>query len=421
MADKGFEVKELLEERTAVQAEVNELVDVVKREAREFNDDEITRFDSLEEKLESLDKRIKTAERLAKVSGVSQAPVASLKRSSNVIGKNDYSQAFRAWLLSSSRNVDKIPDIYRDSANRLGVNLGSDIFRDQSVGTTGEGNELTSESQVASMIEKNLKDYGGINSVATIMPTSTGEPLHIPTYDDTASVAELLDELDEVDDTPITFAKKQLSIYDFATANFMISLQLIQDSHFPIVPLVAGELSERIFRGVNAYWTTGAGTTEPTGVTVGAGLGGTLDSQDAVSLDEMFDIKYSVDTAYHNRPSFCYMMHPLTWVAMRKLTESESSNKYLIQPDPTQDSVLRFDGTRVILNSDMPQLGSGNQRVIVCGDFSKFVIRTAGQPMVRVANELFLRRFGVGVFAMYRTDSVVVNSSALKYLKTPAS
>ena len=110
------------------------------------------------------------------------------------------------------------------------------------VGTTGYAKDVLKDVLKADVAlvatvahtESAMKFYGGMLEVATVINTSTGADLPIPTDDDTSNAGRLLGEGQAVTNTDPAVGRKVLKAYTFSSDQVLVSIQLLQDSQFDI-------------------------------------------------------------------------------------------------------------------------------------------------------------------------------------------
>jgi HK97 family phage major capsid protein len=75
----------------------------------------------------------------------------------------------------------------------------------------------------------------------------------------------------------------------------------------------------------------------------------------------------------------------------------------------------RIYGIPVYVNNDIAEISTG-AKSIICGDMSKFIVRSCGNPVVERIDEQY-KSAGITAFrAKVRKDSHLLNSQAVKHL-----
>ena len=287
-------------------------------------------------------------------------------------------------------------------------------LRAQSVGSASGGGYTVPDEAMASLVEV-LKSNGPMlnSSIVTIENTKGGNPLPIPTNDDTANAATLTAEGAEITSTDTSFGLKTLGAYKFTTM-FKVSSEFLMDSSLNVEEYVNRNIGLRLSRGVNQYLTSGTGSSQPAGIVTGSSLGLTAADDVSITADELLDLKAAVDAIYGGS----FMMTRKTANKVRKI--KDSTGQYLWQPSLIVGQPDQFDGATVIFNPYMDEVAAA-KKVAIFGDFKAFTVRLAGGVQIKRLNERYADSDQVGFLATMRVDSVVTNSTAIKHLITAAS
>ncbi|BBF70196.1 phage major capsid protein [Sphingomonas bisphenolicum] len=288
--------------------------------------------------------------------------------------------------------------------------------RMQTAGTTTAGG-YTVPTELAGFIDKAMKDWGPMydEDICTVVSTTSGNPIKIPTVDDTAKSAGTHTEGTQLTDDgseDVTFGQKSLDAYIADTEWIKWSFELNQDSYFAIETLLGALLGERLGRKGNAWLTVGTGSSQPQGIVPAAGLGKTAASATAIAADELIDLQHSVNAAYRRSPKCRWMFADSTLQAIRKLKDGQGN--YLFQMGDIRvgapDTLL---GKPFSINDDVPAIATGN-RSAVFGDFSRYYVRRVGAPLIGVVRERFWPDLGIA--GLIRLDGEIGQSGAIKAL-----
>jgi HK97 family phage major capsid protein len=125
---------------------------------------------------------------------------------------------------------------------------------------------------------------------------------------------------------------------------------------------------------------------------------------DPGSIVKLMNLDYAIPAQYKRFPSFAYVMHPSTELAVRKL--ADASGRFIWQPGFSGEPNTMFN-KRLVRSEFMPVEGVNARRVILAGPLSEIVSPERTQLSAQVLVEryadtdeiaLVLRmRFGVGV------------------------
>jgi HK97 family phage major capsid protein len=289
--------------------------------------------------------------------------------------------------------------------------------RVQSVGTASAGG-YTVPTTLMNEIVKVMKDWGPMfdSDVARVITTPTGNPMKVPTVDDTASTAGAHTEGTALTDDggkDVTIGQKSLDAFAFDTEFIRWSWELDTDSIFDMELLLASLLGERLARLGNAQLTTGSGSSAPNGIVTASTLGKTAASATAIAADELIDLQHSVNAAYRRSPKCRWQFADSTLQAIRKLKDGQGN--YLWQMGNVQtgapDLLL---GKPYSINDDVAAIATGAKAVIF-GDHSKYFVRKVGAPIFGVLRERFWPDLGIA--GLMRFDGELADTAAVKHLK----
>jgi HK97 family phage major capsid protein len=403
--------KQYREERADVLTEMEAMAEVVKNEKRAFSQEELDKYDALDQQQSMLEASAKSVERIEKLgSYVKQSqerPIFHAETRQKITAK-DVDLAFRAFALANTEIG--VSDDMRRAADKLGLNLNSNTFQvkfEQTVADGTEGGYLTNDS-IFSGLETAMKSFGGIRSVSNVLRTGTGETIHIATVDDTANVGVIHTENATVANVDLVFARTQLSAYSVASGVYPVSYELMQDSQFPLGPYVGERLGERLARKKGAYLATGTGSSQPQGITV-ISTEGSIGITNAIVADDLYDLYFSVDAAYRNSPSCAWVMHDSTLSNIVSLEDTTGRPLWGSGLNQAPGSFLL--GKPVVICNDMPEMAAGfDRKVIEFGDWSKFYVREAGPVQVQRLNERYAQELAVGFLAYERYDSKLIDA-----------
>ncbi len=335
--------------------------------------------------------------------------------------------ALRAWALAD--NPEHITDKHRAAAAAVGLNLNTralniKLFANpkeelravtdpQSVGTAAQGGYLVPTDLVRE-IEKVFAFINPIRQYAKVIRTNAGNNLDFPVVDESSSTAgTLLAENTAETVKNVTFSKVTLGAYKFSSGLVLNSLEFLQDSAIPVAPLLGELIGDRLARSQGGYFATGTGSSQPQGFVTGSGNGGSTASAGAIAVDDLINLVHSVDRYYRTNGAFA--MHDTTLKAIRKLKASTTGEPVFTE-SYRQGEPSTLLGYPVIVDNNMVSATTASGKVVVFGDFSKFLIRDSMDITILRSDERYFE-YGQSAFVGFaRTDSKVLTSSALKYL-----
>jgi HK97 family phage major capsid protein len=111
------------------------------------------------------------------------------------------------------------------------------------------------------------------------------------------------------------------------------------------------------------------------------------------------------------------MMHPLIMASIVKLTIGSGDDRPMWQAGDIQRGIPdQLEGMKIFLNSDMASTLADGNKVLLAGDFDKFYVRETLPMVLKRTDERYIETDQVGFVAFARFDSVVADTTAIKYL-----
>jgi HK97 family phage major capsid protein len=329
--------------------------------------------------------------------------------------KPEYREVFYKYL-SVGASLDELTAEER-SVLKAGVQSAKEFRAQTTTGGGGTAGGYTVPTELAGFIVKSMKAWGPMydEDICSVINTTSGNAIKIPTVDDTASVAEKHTEgaaLTDDGGKDATFGQKSLDAYVFDTEFIRFSMELAQDSIFSMESLLGDLLGERLGKIANQELTVGDGAGDPNGIVTASSLGKTAAAVAAVTYDEIIDLIHSVDPAYRQSPKVRFMFNDLTLAAVRKLKDGDG--KYIWTAGDVQGGVPgTLLGYRYSINQAMANLATGNKTMLF-GDFGKYFVRKVGSPVIGVLRERFWPDLGIAGYI--RFDGELGDTGAVRHL-----
>ncbi len=349
------------------------------------------------------------------------------------------SLAFQAWLRSANGMELREEHSQACKALRfnpraayLDVNLRKGSFSGPPIWSTGERRTAELRQQATSPdsaggalvpqgfsyeLERAMLAFNGPRQVSRVWQTSGFNPIDWPTVSDSGNKGRLLAENAAVTQTDIAYAVVQFLAYKYSSDLVLVSAELMEDSAFEMSSHVGSLLGERIGRITAEHFTTGTGSSQPTGCVTAAGGGITAASNAAIAPDELIDLQHDLDSAYRALPSCGYAMNDQTVAAVRKL--KDTTNQYLWQPSYQDGAPALIAGFPYAVFADMADIGASAVSAMFAA-WEKFVIRDHNQIRLYRLEELYRANDQTGFVAFSRHDSNAINAAALRTLTHPA-
>lgn len=423
-------IKELREKQAGITAAARERLDEINAATDEARATELeAQHDAAMAEYDRLEAMIEREQKLADIEARAEERKAAAKEKARYRPQdtearadidNDASPEYRAVfakVICGTSPADLEPE------ERAVLRSGSTTFeqRAQTAGTTTAGG-YTVPTELADEIVRSMLAWGPMYdaNVATEMVTASGNPMKIPTVNDTAVAAVAHTEgaaLTDDGGSDVTFGQKSLDAYTFDTEFVRWSWELDMDSIFNMESLLGSLLGERLGRIANSQLTTGTGSSAPNGVVTASTAGKTAAGTAAITADEILDLLHSVDPAYRTGPKVAFMFNDSTLAAIRKL--KDGNGNYLWQMGNVQQGVPgTLLGYRYYVNQAMDSLAAA-KKVVLFGDFGKYYVRKVGAPVIGVMRERFWPDLGIA--GLIRFDGELGDTAAVKHLVTAAS
>ena len=330
-------------------------------------------------------------------------------------GDMDYRTAFHAYLRAEGQMGAM------DSEARSVLSRGYTNVEQRAQTTAVAAGGYTVPTELMNILVKSMLAWGPMYSedVATVLTTSGGGQITMPTVNDTAVTAAASGgqgvTLTDDGGKDVTFGQKVLEAFAYDTEWLRVSKELADDSIMAMEQVLGDLLGERLGRIANLQLTTGTGSSAPNGIVTASTLGKTATGTAAITGDEIIDLVHSIDPAYRMGPKVQFMFNDSTLAAIRKLKDGDGN--YLWQMGNVQQgqpgSLL---GYSYRVNQAMASLATG-AKVMLFGDFGKYYVRKVGAPLIGALQD---KDFwpGFGVAGYIRFDGELADTAAVKHLIT---
>lgn len=398
------DIKKLSDELGSIFDKQSRIYADAKSEGREVTKEEENRFDDLQA---DYAKKSKSIEQLKALDANNFSKVESIEKIAEATGKSvskvEDEQAMQRQCLKSYLLVG-----FHGMSNEE----RAFVTRDQSSTTNSEGGYTVDQTMGSRIIEA-MANFGGMREVSSVLTTSKGEQINYPTNDDTAQAGAWLAENAAASQADLVFGTIALNAWTLSSKYIPVSSQLLQDSSFNIEQYVIDQLAKRLGRGSNLAYTTGDGSSKPTGVTTTSLVGKAAAAVAATTFNEMLDLKYSVDRDY--RGNGRWMFNDNTALAMKKIALA-SANQSLWQEGIIGGTPATIDGNPFTINNDMPDMAAGTHPILF-GDFKQYMIRDAAGINIRRSNEVNFLKNQTTFLGELRTEGKLLDTAAIKHMR----
>ena len=314
----------------------------------------------------------------------------------------------------------EISDLTAEERNVLRTGAAKFENRAQTGGSNAAGG-YTVPTELHGEIVQVMKAWGPMydEEVATVMNTAGGNPIQVPTVDDTDNEADPHKEAEALKDDgsgDVEFGQKLLNAYVYNTPFVRWSFELNSDGIVNMESFLGFLIGERLGRIANRQLTVGTGTNAPNGILTASSQGLIAAAAASLKFDEIMELEHSVDPAYRTSPKVRYMFNDNTLLAIRKLKDGDGN--YLWQKGDVQAGIpANFNGRKYSINQAMPDIAAGAKPMLF-GDFSRYFVRKVGAPVVGVMRERFWPDMGIA--GLIRFDGELGDANAVKHLKMKA-
>lgn len=409
-------VNSLRERRAKVWEQAKEVADAASEANRNFTAEEQGKWDVLNEEINQLDARIKSAldteqrgrdtdeafNRLHGGKGGKQAGKGGEQR-----GGEEPDAELRSWMRgeTGSRYYEVKP------AGRVDWNAIQ--ARALSVGTATAGGDTVPTSFYDRLVEHMIQTSSILQSGATILNTAGGEVIQVPKTTAHSSAA-IVSEGSQITESDPAFGQVELGAYKYGTL-IQISRELLEDTGVDLEGYLARQAGRALGNAFGAHAITGNGSSKPRGVIMDATLGITGQSgvSGAFSGDNLIDLFFSVIAPYRNNPAAKWVMADSSIANARKL--KDVNGQYIWQPGlqaGVPDTIL---GKAVLTEPNMAAVATSAKSVLF-GDMSQYFVRLAGGVRFERSDEFAFDTDLVTFRALMRADGALVDlTGAVKY------
>ncbi len=291
--------------------------------------------------------------------------------------------------------------------------------------TTGSQGGYSVQTDVAARLLNQLKDFGGMRAVSTVIQTDKGNDIQFPTSDGTSEVGELIGQNTTATASDPSFGTLTHSVYKYSSKIVAVPYELLQDSQIDVEAFVRDRLAERLGRITNTHFTTGTGSGQPNGIVTASAAGktGATGQTTSVIFDDLVDLIHSIDPAYRALGRCRFMMNDGSLAKIRKLKDTGGRPIFMPGYDglggAMADTVL---GYPVTVNSDVAVMAA-NAKSILFGDFTYYTIRDVMDVrLFRFEDSAYAKLGQVGFLAWLRTGgNLVGNGVEVKHYANSAT
>lgn len=428
-------VQTLRDRRGNVYEQMKAIADRASEANRNFSAEEQGQWDAMNEELDKLDERIKSAldtqqrakdaddafnalhgqgkQRGGQGQGGGQGGQRGNAGQGVQRGEEGDGDELRAWMRGESRN--RFFDVRPESP----IDWRKLQTRALTVGAPTGGGDTTPTDFYGRLVEHLIQNSAIMQSGATILNTSGGETIQIPKT--TAhSTATLVTEGGTIGESDPVFGQVELGAYKYG-ALIQISRELLDDTGVDLEGYLAMQAGRALGNAFGAHAITGDGSGKPDGVVHGATLGvtGSTGVGGAFSSDNLIDLFFSVIAPYRKSTAATWMMADSSIANARKL--KDTTGQYIWQPGlqaGVPDTIL---GKPVLTEPNIASVAT-SAKSVVFGDMSQYFVRMAGGVRFERSDDFAFDSDLVTFRALLRADGALVDlTGAVKFFAGASS
>jgi len=283
---------------------------------------------------------------------------------------------------------------------------------------TSAGFVVPDEQSELGRIVEELKFVGGALAACYNFFTANGDPMPVPSLDDTANEGEVRSAEDTTTGAQSlpAFSRVVFNAYTASSKMFYLTNELIQDVSFDIQGYVERQAWRRIGKAMNKAITQGDHDDNPQGLIATADEAFTTATTLKITWPEFTNLIYAVPRAYRfGSEGFGDGMSAVgggmigyMWAdGVEQLARllSDSQNRPLWLPSVREGVPATFNGVPAIVNGHMEAVGV-NKHSCAYGNFSYYGIRRvgAGDTFYRIQDTTTLANNATAFIAFRRFD-----------------
>lgn len=250
------------------------------------------------------------------------------------------------------------------------------------------GSLIVPTTMARSLYEYLEASIAGFRIGATTLVTSHGEPMQLPKLTTHSIGSQVAGQGSAIAQGDPVFGRVNLDVYKYGQLAKVASE--MTDSVFDVGQFLGRDIGYALGRVIDADLIVGTGSSEPTGMTLLAGAGTnapvtTGGSLIAPTVEKYIDTQYAVNDAY--RANAKWLLKDSTAGTIRKLRDGAGGTVGAFLWEPSLTNGLKdgtpdgFLGSPVYTDTNCAAAGS-NAKLATYGDFSTYIIRTVGNPVI---------------------------------------
>lgn len=392
--------------RNNVYEQMKALADTASEANRSFSAEEQGSWDAMNEELDNLDTRMKSAMETEQRAQEAEKMFEGLRGKPKENGPDDEQRG------ATSEELRKF--LRGEGARAFDLQPSKVNFRDLSKLTSGAGGNTVPTDFYGRLMAHLIETSAVLQSGAMILNTASGEVIQVPKTTAHSSAA-IVTETGAIGESDPAFGQVSLGAYKYGTM-IQVSRELLTDTGVDLEGYLAMQAGRALGNAFGAHAITGDGSSKPRGVvtdaTVGktglAGDSGGFGDQSVVGegADQLIDLFHSVIAPYRMSQACRWMMNDTTAGVIRKIKTTEG--QYIWQPSVIAGQPDTILGKPVLTDPNVASVGL-SAKSVVFGDFSQYFVRLAGGIRFERSDEFAFGNDLVTFRCLMRADAALVD------------
>lgn len=379
-----------LEKRNSLFAEAQKLVSSVKKEERQYTDDEKAKYAELIAEVRRLDDELAKEKEIRSLELKKQPdpPAASQQATQAELE----TRAFREFLTGKKETRDATP-----------VNM-----------TYGANGAVIPDTIMNKVIDR-VVEISPLYAAAT--KYAVPGDITIPKIDRSSGdiTVAFSAEFSTLTANGFKFGSISLSGH-LAASLVLISKQLINNSKIDVVSIVINKLAEKIAVFIEDFLLNGNSGISNSGIKGSMASGNKLTVSTVASItgDTLIDVQDVIPDAYQS--GAFWIMNSTVRTKIRKLKDGQGN--YLLIPDFQRGSGYTLLGKPVFVTDNLPtaSAASSGDTLLYYGDFSGLAVKTGESAEIQMLLEKYAEQHAVGMNVWFEIDSKVENTEKIAAL-----
>lgn len=402
-------LEELHAELARLVEEMRSFLDEHEDENGELTEEEAATYDSMNQKVTALKKKIERHEGIAKVDNYLSQPTSKpILTNPNTYG-GGWDIPASDKLAEKAKSV-RATDEYRAAALTAMRSKFRLISNDLSGNTDPSGGYLIPTEWDTRLIDT-LQEENVMRVLGTSITTSGEHKINIAA---TKPAALWVAEGGTLTFGNGTFAQVSLDAHKIHVG-ILVTEELLADNAFNLENYIIDQFGRAIANAEEDAFINGTGSGQPTGflTTLAADPTAFIETKGAdISADDVVELIYRLPRPY--RKNAVFLTNDATLAKIRKF--KDSTQNYIWSPSFEAGEPDRLLGYPVYTTPYMPAAASGNF-TMAFGDFSFYNIADRGTRSFQELRELFAGNGMVGYLMKERVDGILVDNNAVRALK----